>query len=139
MSTRAISMTSDSSIVRGVGIDIVEVERFRRLLATAGTRFAARWFTDAERADCDAACDPAAAYAERFALKEAALKSMPVAPQNASVPWLTIATAPRVQEGTWSVSIGCSLTAHPMEIYGIAALSGPFAAAVAIAFGDSRS
>jgi holo-[acyl-carrier protein] synthase len=62
--------------VVGVGIDLVEVERIRRLLERHGERFKERTFTAAEAAYCDRCADPAIHYAARFAAKEAAAKAL---------------------------------------------------------------
>jgi holo-[acyl-carrier protein] synthase len=65
------------SAVLGVGVDLCEVDRMRRVLArTPG--FAARVFTDDEQAYCRARRDPAERFAARFAAKEAVLKAMGV-------------------------------------------------------------
>ena len=61
----------------GVGIDAVDVERFRRSLArTPG--LAARLFTEGERADVGGRHDPAEGLAARFAAKEAVMKALGV-------------------------------------------------------------
>ena len=61
----------------GVGIDAVEVDRFRKVLArTPGV--ARRLFTDAERAYGQRAKDPAPRLAARFAAKEATMKALGV-------------------------------------------------------------
>jgi holo-[acyl-carrier protein] synthase len=63
------------SIVVGVGIDLCEIGRMRRVLdRTPG--FAARVFTEDERAYSRARRDPAERFAARFAAKEAVLKAM---------------------------------------------------------------
>lgn len=63
-------------VVVGVGVDLCEVGRMAEVLArTPG--FAARVFTEAERAYCDRRRRrPAERYAARFAAKEAVLKAM---------------------------------------------------------------
>ena len=63
--------------VVGVGIDAVDVERFRVVL---GRRrgFADRVFTEAERAEASARHDPVPGLAARFAAKEAVMKSLSV-------------------------------------------------------------
>jgi holo-[acyl-carrier protein] synthase len=61
----------------GVGLDAVEVGRFRRVLArTPGV--AARVFTEAERSYGAEARDPAPRLAARFAAKEATMKALGV-------------------------------------------------------------
>jgi holo-[acyl-carrier protein] synthase len=61
--------------VVGVGVDLCEVERMRRVLErTPG--FAARVFTEAEREVCARRRNAAEGYAARFAAKEAVLKAL---------------------------------------------------------------
>jgi holo-[acyl-carrier protein] synthase len=63
------------STVLGVGVDLCEVDRMRRVLArTPG--FAARVFTEDEQAYCRRRRDPVERFAARFAAKEAVLKAM---------------------------------------------------------------
>ena len=61
--------------VAGVGVDVVDVARFRRILARR-PGFAARFFTDAEQADARRSPDPSASLAARFAAKEAVMKAL---------------------------------------------------------------
>jgi holo-[acyl-carrier protein] synthase len=68
-------------VILGLGIDVVEVARIRRLVgegAEPGTarRFLERCFTEGERRFCDARHDRATPYAARFAAKEAASKAL---------------------------------------------------------------
>lgn len=62
----------------GIGIDIVEIARVRRLALRYGTRFLARVFTPAEQQYALAHRDSAPSFAVRFAAKEAALKALGV-------------------------------------------------------------
>jgi holo-[acyl-carrier protein] synthase len=61
----------------GVGIDAVDIERFRSVLARTPT-FAARVFTPAELEYAGRAIDPAPRLAVRFAAKEAVMKALGV-------------------------------------------------------------
>ncbi len=63
--------------VVGVGIDAVDVERFRTVLGRREA-FAERVFTDAERAEASSRQDPVPGRAARFAAKEAVMKSLSV-------------------------------------------------------------
>ena len=65
------------SEVVGVGIDAVDVERFRTVLDRR-QGFAERVFTSAEREEAAARHDPVPGLAARFAAKEAVMKSMSV-------------------------------------------------------------
>jgi len=61
--------------VVGVGVDAVDVDRFRLALRRR-PRLADRLFTDGERADVAASGDPAERLAARFAAKEATMKAL---------------------------------------------------------------
>ena len=61
--------------VVGVGVDLCEVERMARTLERTPT-FAARVFTEAERALCARRRNAAEGFAARFAAKEAVLKAL---------------------------------------------------------------
>ncbi len=68
-------------MIVGLGMDIVEIARIRRILdgpPAQAERFVARCFTAAERAYCERGrgSDRAARYAARFAAKEAASKAL---------------------------------------------------------------
>lgn len=62
--------------VLGIGTDLVAVARMAGLHARHGERLAARLLAPAERAAYDAAAEPAALLARRFAVKEAAAKAL---------------------------------------------------------------
>jgi holo-[acyl-carrier protein] synthase len=66
--------TATGSVV-GVGVDAVDVERFRQILARQ-PGFAARFFTDIEQADANRSPDPSERLAARFAAKEAVMKAL---------------------------------------------------------------
>ena len=59
----------------GLGVDIVEIDRMRRVLARSRA-FRDRVFTEEERAYCESTPNPAAHYACRFAAREAVLKAL---------------------------------------------------------------
>jgi holo-[acyl-carrier protein] synthase len=63
--------------VIGVGIDAVEVDRFRRVLARRPT-LATRVFTESELSYARRRSDPTERLAARFAAKEAVLKALGV-------------------------------------------------------------
>ena len=58
-----------------IGVDIVEVERVRRLADRWGDRFLRRVFTEEEVATCMSRARPAESLAARFAAKEAFAKA----------------------------------------------------------------
>ncbi len=59
----------------GVGVDAVDVVRFRRLLDRR-PRFATRCFTQTEQSDANRSADVAQSLAARFAAKEAVMKAL---------------------------------------------------------------
>ena len=59
----------------GIGIDLVEVDRMRTVLARTPT-MVERLFTPGERAYATSAKDPTERFAARFAAKEAVLKAL---------------------------------------------------------------
>ena len=64
-------------MIVGVGVDLVEVNRMGRILASRwAKRFLERVFSAEERAVCDASANPAQSYAARFAAKEALVKAL---------------------------------------------------------------
>jgi holo-[acyl-carrier protein] synthase len=67
---------SAGSVV-GVGIDAVDLDRFRRVLGRR-THLADRLFTEGERAYARAASDPVPRLSTRFAAKEATMKALGV-------------------------------------------------------------
>lgn len=68
-------MTGAGPGVVGVGVDAVDVDRFRRALARRPA-LADRMFTDGERAAAAVMRDPAERLAARFAAKEAVMKAL---------------------------------------------------------------
>jgi holo-[acyl-carrier protein] synthase len=63
-------------VIKGVGIDTVEVKRMAALLAKNPGRTRTRLFTAGEQECCDARARPDECYAARFAAKEAFLKAL---------------------------------------------------------------
>lgn len=59
----------------GLGIDIVEIERFRNICERTPS-FTKKMFSESERKYCDSKPDPYPHYAARFAAKEAVLKAL---------------------------------------------------------------
>lgn len=68
-------MGDEMQIIRGLGVDIVEIDRMRTALSRH-PRMRERVFSEAERAYCDARNKPEIHYAMRFAAKEAVLKAL---------------------------------------------------------------
>ena len=63
-------------MIRGVGVDVVEIERVRRALQRWPSRFSARVLHPRERALYARQRDPGAFLARQWALKEAVAKAL---------------------------------------------------------------
>jgi holo-[acyl-carrier protein] synthase len=63
-------------VIVGVGIDIVSVSRFARVLERRGERALRRFFTRGEVLRCGSARAPDESFAARFAAKEAFYKAL---------------------------------------------------------------
>ncbi len=63
-------------MIRGIGIDLVDIRRLDRTLARHGERFVDRVFTAVERAKAERRANRIATYAKRFAAKEACAKAL---------------------------------------------------------------
>jgi holo-[acyl-carrier protein] synthase len=70
-------VVDDGGRVRGIGVDAVDVVRFRRVLARR-PRLAGRLFTEGEWSYASTGKDPGPRLAARFAAKEAVLKALGV-------------------------------------------------------------
>lgn len=59
----------------GIGLDLVEIDRFRASVERHGKPFLDRLFTAGEQCYCASLADPIPSYAARFAAKEAVSKA----------------------------------------------------------------
>jgi holo-[acyl-carrier protein] synthase len=76
--------------VVGVGIDLVDLERIRVLLAKNGEHAMARFFSDGEREYLASRADATGHAAARIAAKEAVYKAMQALPGARGVGWREI-------------------------------------------------
>ena len=76
--------------VVGVGIDLVDLERIRILLASKGEHAMARFFSDREREYLGTRPDATGHAAARIAAKEAVYKAMQALPGARGVGWREI-------------------------------------------------
>ncbi len=63
-------------VIIGIGIDTVEIQRFRAVLDRQKDRFVDRVFTAGEKEYCRGHRDPVPHFAARFAAKEALFKAL---------------------------------------------------------------
>jgi holo-[acyl-carrier protein] synthase len=74
----------------GVGVDLVEVERVRQMLADKGAHVFDRLLTEAEAAYCRTRPDPAEHVAVRLAAKEAVYKALQGSEAARGIGWRDI-------------------------------------------------
>ncbi|MEW6509723.1 MAG: holo-ACP synthase [Bacteroidota bacterium] len=63
-------------MVRGIGVDIIEIDRIKKSVETIGDHFVQKVYTPSEIAYCDAKAHRYQHYAARFAAKEALSKAL---------------------------------------------------------------
>jgi len=63
-------------MIIGIGVDIVEIERFQKVIERLKDRFLLRVFTPGERSFCDSHRNSVPHFAVRFAAKEAVFKAL---------------------------------------------------------------
>jgi holo-[acyl-carrier protein] synthase len=63
-------------MIRGIGVDIIDIERIRELVESEGERFLHKVFTGAEIAYCNSKAHRHQHFAARFAAKEAVSKAL---------------------------------------------------------------
>ncbi|HEX5080006.1 MAG TPA: holo-ACP synthase [Geminicoccaceae bacterium] len=63
-------------MIIGIGTDMIDIRRVERALERFGARFRERVFTEIEQARAERNANPAAAYAKRYAAKEACAKAL---------------------------------------------------------------
>jgi holo-[acyl-carrier protein] synthase len=63
-------------MIRGIGVDIIEIGRIGAIIEEQGERFLAKVFTPAEILYCSSKHRPAQHFAARFAAKEATSKAL---------------------------------------------------------------
>ncbi len=124
----------------GVGIDLVDLERVRLLLANKGERAMARFFSDREREYLATRPDATGHAAARIAAKEAVYKAMQSIPGARAIGWREIevsrdaegkpaiqlhGVAARLSEENGHLRIQVSLTHSALSAGAIAVVEAP--------------
>jgi holo-[acyl-carrier protein] synthase len=86
-------------MIRGIGMDLADIDRIARLLARHPERARQRLFTVGEREYCDRRAQPARHFAARFAAKEAAYKALAGSEEARHIHWLEIEVAKSPLDG----------------------------------------
>lgn len=75
-------------MILGIGMDLIEIARVRRLIERHGEHALRRLFTQGERAYAESHMDPARHFAARVAAKEAAFKALATHAAGRGIGWL---------------------------------------------------
>lgn len=120
----------------GVGVDLVEVDRTRRMISQKGSHVFDRLLTPAEAAYCRSRPDPAEHVAVRLAAKEAVYKALQGSEAARGIGWRDIEVV-RTEDGRPEVAL-TGLAARRADELGVRrvmlSLSHTHLAAVAVAF-----
>ena len=82
-------------VIVGLGLDLVDVARVKKLIASKGDRALARMFTEREAAYALARVHPYLHLAARIAAKEAAFKALSGTPGARGIGWREMEVVPR--------------------------------------------
>src|SRR5437870_6494342 len=88
-------------MIIGVGIDLVELARFKAAMRRQGAPFLEKLFTPAERRYCEGKWNRIAHYTARFAAKEAVLKALGTG-WSGGIRWTDVEIA---RDGSGAVSV----------------------------------
>lgn len=86
-------------MIRGIGLDLADIDRIERLLGRHPERARIRLFTAGEREYCDRRARPARHFAARFAAKEAAYKALSGTEEARHIHWQDIEVASEPMHG----------------------------------------
>ena len=75
-------------MILGIGMDVIEIARVRRLIERHGEHAIRRLFTEGERVYSETHADPARHFAARVAAKEAAFKALATHGAGRGIGWL---------------------------------------------------
>lgn len=121
--------------ITGVGVDLVEIERVRHMLAAKGAHVFDRLLTAGEARYCRSRQDPAESVAARLAAKEAVYKALQGKPRARGIGWREIEVV-RDEDGRPEVAL-MGLAAECATALGVrrvmVSLSHTHYAAVAVA------
>ena len=95
-------------MIVGIGVDIVEIERFRGAMERLKEKFILRLFTPGEQRYCNGHRDPVPHFAARFAAKEAVFKALGTGWAK-GVTWLDVEVQKEAEEAPGIVLHGEAL------------------------------
>ena len=71
-------------MIKGIGTDVIDINRIKTIIAGHGNRFLRKVFTEAEIEYCKSKKNPFIHFAGRWAAKEAFYKALPLSCQSVS-------------------------------------------------------
>ncbi|HYW50944.1 MAG TPA: holo-ACP synthase [Gemmatimonadaceae bacterium] len=103
-------------MIRGLGLDLADIDRIARLLGRHPDRARRRLFTAGERAYCDRRAEPARHFAARFAAKEAAYKALSGTEDARHIHWQDIEVANSPLDGRPTLLLHGRAARRAMEL-----------------------
>jgi holo-[acyl-carrier protein] synthase len=98
-------------MIKGIGTDIVEIQRIKKLVEKYGDQFLNKVFTEAEIVFCKAKANPSIHFAGRWAAKEAFYKALPLTCQPLSS-WKSVQVISSGISGMPLIEICSSMLQH---------------------------
>ena len=108
-------------MVRGIGTDIVEIQRIGKIIEKYGDQFLHKIFTEPEIGFCKRKAVPAIHFAGRWAAKEAFYKALPSSCQSLSS-WKSVQVISGERNGEPLLEICSSMLRHQVAKESISAL-----------------
>jgi holo-[acyl-carrier protein] synthase len=108
-------------LIRGIGIDVVDIERIRKIIEKYGKHFIEKIFTRNEITYCSAQVRSEIHFAGRFAAKEAFYKALPLQCQSVST-WKSISILPGSDNGKPEISINNEILQDSLIIENITSI-----------------
>lgn len=100
-------------MIKGIGIDIVDISRIERLIQKYNKHFLKKVYTPSEIEYCEKMANPAIHFAGRWAVKEAFYKALPLSCQQDST-WKSIEIV-TVKTGKPSIQICSDILVQVLE------------------------
>ena len=109
-------------MIKGIGIDIVAINRIEKCIVNYGDRFLKKVFTDSEIQLCNSKAHPAVHFAGRWAAKEAFYKALPLSCQSLTS-WKDMQILASGESSKPVIDICCRTLVDRIKREGLAAFS----------------
>ncbi|MCX7726022.1 MAG: holo-ACP synthase [Chitinispirillaceae bacterium] len=105
-------------MIKGIGIDVVQIDRIKRLIEKYDLHFLKRVFTEEEILYCQKMAEPSIHFAGRWASKEAFYKALPFSLQKISS-WKSVEIISDSQNGSPQIKILSTALLEAFKNYNI--------------------